>query len=615
MPLQHDKSPAVAVGQGACIDERLDALLSITGRMDGFLYRCRNDAAYTMLYISEGILAISGYPASDFTNNKVREYTSVTHPDDLARVFAEVDTALAEGRNWHVDYRIMPPLGEPVWVREIGGGVLNEAGDLLFLEGFVFDISDRKVIEDRNGELLKELRSANEALSMQKEAIELAKERSDHSANHDALTGLPNRAFFNDELPRVLSQRQRVHERAALMFLDLDRFKQVNDTLGHAAGDVLIKELSARLQAVLRANDVLARMGGDEFAVIRPDPGARQDVENFCREIMAAATKPFEVLGSHAAVGISIGVAISPDVGVDPSELARKADIALYQAKKSGRHCFQFFTEEMSETLFERHALEVDLRLALDTGRELEVVYQPVYSAERLDISGVEALLRWHHPRLGLVPPPLFIALAEECGLIERLGEWVLREACNAAAAWNIPTVAVNASPSQILQPEFANRVLKVLTDTGLSPSRLEIEITESTLLESSGTSSKVLKTLREAGVRIALDDFGTGYSSLSYLIKLEVDRLKIDRSFVQHLTESSASCSIVEAIVTMAHAVGISVTAEGVETRGQQEILTKVGCNNLQGYLLSRPVSASSLAKQLTPGELRLRLQNTEAA
>ena len=615
MSLQHDKSPAVAVGQGACIDERLAALLSITGRMDGFLYRCRNDAAYTMLYISEGILAISGYPASDFTNNKVREYTSVTHPDDLARVFAEVDTALAEGRNWHVDYRIMPPLGEPVWVREIGGGVLNEAGDLLFLEGFVFDISDRKVIEDRNVELLKELRSANEALSMQKEAIELAKERSDHSANHDALTGLPNRAFFNDELARVLSRRQRVHERAALMFLDLDRFKQVNDTLGHAAGDVLIKELSTRLQAVLRANDVLARMGGDEFAVIRPDPGARQDVENFCREIMAAATRPFEVLGSHAAVGISIGVAISPDVGVDSSELARKADIALYQAKKSGRHCFQFFTEEMSDALFERHALEVDLRLALDAGKELEVVYQPVYSAERLDITGVEALLRWHHPRLGSVPPPLFIALAEECGLIERLGEWALRQACNAAAAWNIPTVAVNASPSQILQPEFASRVLKVLAETGLSPTRLEIEITESTLLESSGTSSKVLKTLRGAGVRIALDDFGTGYSSLSYLIKLEVDRLKIDRSFVQPLTESSASCSIVQAIVTMAHAVGISVTAEGVETREQQEILTKIGCNNLQGYLLSRPASAASLAKQLTPGELRLRLQNTEAA
>jgi diguanylate cyclase (GGDEF)-like protein/PAS domain S-box-containing protein len=615
VPLQHDESPAFAEGQGARIDERLDALLSITGRMDGFLYRCRNDASYTMLYMSEGVRTVSGYPVDDFTNNSVREYVSVIHPDDLAHVYSAVDTALAAGRNWHVDYRIMPPLGEPVWVREIGGGVLNEAGDLLFLEGFVFDISDRKVIEDRNVELLAELRSANEALSMQKEAIELAKERSDHSANHDALTGLPNRTFFNDELARVLSQRQRAHERAALMFLDLDRFKQVNDTLGHAAGDVLIKELSTRLQAVLRPNDVLARMGGDEFAIIRPNPGTRQDVENFCREIMAAATKPFEVLGAHAAVGISIGVAISPDVGVDSSELARKADIALYQAKKSGRHCFQFFTEEMSDALFERHALEVDLRLALDAGKELEVVYQPVYSAQRLDITGVEALLRWHHPRLGSVPPPLFIALAEECGLIERLGEWALRQACNAAAAWNIPTVAVNASPSQILQPEFASRVLKVLAETGLSPTRLEIEITESTLLESSGTSSKVLKTLRGAGVRIALDDFGTGYSSLSYLIKLEVDRLKIDRSFVQPLTESSASCSIVQAIVTMAHAVGISVTAEGVETREQQEILTKIGCNNLQGYLLSRPGSAASLAKQLTPGELRSRLQNTEAA
>jgi diguanylate cyclase (GGDEF)-like protein/PAS domain S-box-containing protein len=593
----------------------LDALLSITGRMDGFLYRCRNDATYTMLYISEGFLSLTGYPTDDLTNNKVREYTSLIHPDDLPTVYAEVDAGLADNRNWHVDYRMVQPCGNAVWVREIGGGVLGERGELLYLEGFVFDIRDRKVIEDRNIELLHELQAVNEALSEQKRAIELAKEQSDYAANHDALTGLPNRACFNTELPRVLVEQLRTGGRTALMFLDLDRFKQVNDTLGHAAGDVLIKELAARLRALLRPSDVLARMGGDEFAIIRPDPDSRQEVKDFCCAIMSAAARPFEVLGSHAAVGISIGVAISPDFGVDGSELARKADIALYQAKKTGRNCFRFFTEEMSATLCERHALEVDLRHALDAGRELEVVYQPVYSAEHLEITGVEALLRWHHPRLGLVPPPTFIALAEECGLIERLGEWALREACKAAVEWSIPMIAVNASPCQVLQPEFASRVLEVLAETGLPPGRLEIEITESVLLESSGTSSNVLKTLRHAGVRIALDDFGTGYSSLSYLIKLEVDRLKIDRSFVQHLDEQSASCSIVQAITTMAHAVGISVTAEGVETPEQQAILTRIGCHNLQGYLFSRPVSVLSLAKLLAPSERRERLRDAAVA
>jgi EAL domain-containing protein (putative c-di-GMP-specific phosphodiesterase class I) len=324
---------------------------------------------------------------------------------------------------------------------------------------------------------------------------------------------------------------------------------------------------------------------------------------------------PFEVLGNQAAVGISIGIAMSPEAGTDRIELARKADIALYEAKKGGHKSFQFFTEEMSETLCERHALEVDLRLALDACKQLEVVYQPVYSTEARGISAIEALVRWNHPRFGSVPPTLFVALAEECGLINRLGEWVLREACRMARDTNIRTVAVNASPSQFLQPDFAKRVLSVLNDCGMTPDRLEIEITEGTLLESSGISGRVLKALRAAGVRIALDDFGTGYSSLSYLIKLEVDRIKIDRSFVQHLTYTSPSCSIIQAIVTMAHAVGVAVTAEGVETHEQREILTDIGCNSLQGYLLSRPVSASKLAEMMATGETHVYPQKTEAA
>ncbi|MCC7252576.1 EAL domain-containing protein [Hyphomicrobium sp.] len=414
-----------------------------------------------------------------------------------------------------------------------------------------------------------------------------------HLALHDTLTGLPNRAFLNERLDDALNDVRQGRGQLALVFLDLDRFKQVNDSLGHAAGDALICELAGHLTATLKAGNVLARMGGDEFAIVMRDIKGRVEVEALCRDIVAVVSRPFDVLGGQAMVGISIGVAIAPTAGLDRSELARKADIALYQAKRSGGQHFEFFTEDMSHTVQQRRDLEIDLRRALETGNELEVVFQPICAARDLELSGVEALLRWTHPRIGAVSPYTFIGLAEDCGVIDQLGDLVLRRACAVAGAWAVDTVSVNVSAIQLRQNDFAERVLALLDETGMPPTSLDIEITESTLIGGSEASGRNLKALRAAGVKISLDDFGTGYSSLSYLMKLEVDRIKIDRSFVRHLGESAQSESIVQAIVTMAHAVGVTVTAEGVETREQQDFLVDIGCNHLQGYLLSPPLSA----------------------
>ena len=440
----------------------------------------------------------------------------------------------------------------------------------------------------------------------------LSDAHSKHLAYHDSLTGLPNRAYFNNRLDQSLAS-VRGSSALALMFLDLDRFKEVNDTFGHAAGDALIRQVSDQLSTLIGPEDVLARMGGDEFAVIRCST-TKEQVEELSQRIAGAISRPFDVNGCKAAVGISIGIAMAPEAGTDRGELARKADIALYQAKKSTGDRFQFFTEEMGQRIQTRQALEMDLREALDTGRGLVVAYQPVYCVDGLKIKGAEALARWDHPRLGPISPVVFVALAEECGLIDRLGDWVLRKACGAAQAWSLETISVNASAVQCHQADFADRVLAILRDTGLPPNRLEIEITESVLLDASGASARALKTLRDKGIRVALDDFGTGFSSLSYLIKLEVDRIKIDRSFVQHLDHSEQSRSIVRAIVNMAAALDVAVTAEGVETHAQLTFLSQAGCNHLQGYLFSKPVSPTRLTELLMSGE-GSRFPNSNAA
>lgn len=416
-----------------------------------------------------------------------------------------------------------------------------------------------------------------------------------HLAFHDVLTGLPNRALFSDRLDQALARARR-GEPVALLALDLDRFKHVNDTLGHHAGDALIREFSSRLAALVRGADTVARLGGDEFAILLSGYEPEQ-VELLCQRVLNTVRTPFNVLGSNAFVGASIGVVHAPEAGHDRVDLLRKADIALYRAKAEGRDCFRTFTAEMDETVRVRSAIEDDLRVALASGDGLLVHYQPQVNGSGQAIIGLEALVRWQHPTRGLMSPEHFIMVAEETGLICQLGEWVLRKACATSRLHPQLFMAVNLSPVQFRSSGFAERLIAVVREAGADPSRIELEVTEGVLLDDDELVREALKKLRAAGLRIALDDFGTGYSSLSYLRRFEVDKIKIDKSFVQHLGHAVDSAAIITAVVTLGHAMGLTVTAEGVETGDQCRFLTAAGCNQLQGHLFSRAVPEEDLA------------------
>jgi len=358
----------------------------------------------------------------------------------------------------------------------------------------------------------------------------------------------------------------------------------------------LIRELAGRLTGLVRSSDCVARLGGDEFAILLCGVASTGDVSGLCERILKSVAHPFELLGNAAFVGVSIGVAIAPESGVDRAEVMRKADIALYRAKFEGRNRFRIFSEEMDHFVQRRQRIEAELREAIDAGNQLKVVFQPIYANGTGTLNSVEALLRWNHPKHGLVPPGIFIPIAEESGLIHAIGDWVLRQSCLAAKRWPVQHIAVNVSPIQFRSPLFAEKVLDTLRETGLDPSRLELEVTESVLLDSAETAMDTFNTLRGAGVRIALDDFGTGYSSLTYLQKFPVDRIKIDRSFVHNLDANTASHAIVQAIVDLARAMHVRVTAEGVETTAQRDALQRIGCDDLQGFLLSVPLDPEDI-------------------
>lgn len=425
--------------------------------------------------------------------------------------------------------------------------------------------------------------------------LEAGRADAEHRAAHDALTGLPNRVSFEQALSRALALRPSRDRRTTVLMLDLDRFKQVNDTLGHRAGDDLIQAVGQRLIGLLGTTDTLARLGGDEFAVIHHHAPGLDHPLGLAQDIIDAIGKPFDVFGSEAFVGVSIGIAAVDGGEADAHELTRKADIALYEAKASGRNRAVVFEESMNEFLQNRKTIEGELREALRRNDQLSVAFQPLFDPERKAV-GAEALARWVHPRLGQVSPAHFIPVAEATGLIGQLGAFVLRAACEMGARNPGYIFAVNISPMQLRDPDFPQTVFALLTETGMRPADLELEITESILLEELSDSAEALRLFRSAGIRIALDDFGTGYSSLNYLKRYPVDRIKIDRSFVSQLAPGSVSVAIVQAMVNLAHALKIEVTAEGVETEAQYSVLTDLGCNVYQGFLLSAPVAPSAL-------------------
>jgi diguanylate cyclase (GGDEF)-like protein len=410
-----------------------------------------------------------------------------------------------------------------------------------------------------------------------------------HLAHHDVLTGLPNRAAFNERFALALEGAIKSGEPMALMCLDLDRFKHVNDLFGHALGDLLLCEVARRLQAAA-GDTFLARIGGDEFSLILTGGNVASAAARLAERITTALGDCIELKGRKLTANVSVGVALYPNDASDGEELICNADAALYRAKSDGPGSYRFFEPEMDRQLRESHEIQHELSSALQND-EFKLVYQPVALIGG-DVIGFEALLRWHHPIRGLVPPSTFIPLAEDGGLIIPLGEWVLRAACREAVSWQSEAqVAVNLSPVQFHHGDLPGLIHSVLLETGLSPSRLELEITESVLVDDFSHAQSILRRLKTLGVKISMDDFGTGYSSLSYLQSFPFDKIKIDRSFVSDLETNNNSAAIVRAVITLARSLNLPVLAEGVETEAQRKILSKEGCNQIQGYLIGKPL------------------------
>lgn len=426
--------------------------------------------------------------------------------------------------------------------------------------------------------------------------LEVTQERATFLAFHDGLTGIPNRALFEDRLEQALANMRRTGSSIALHYIDLDRFKHVNDTLGHPAGDELIRFAAKGLSGLVDEVDTVARLGGDEFAIIQFQPSHVAAAEALSQQVVDTFAEPVPIAGVEALIGASVGVIFTNDTSVDAAELMRQADIALYQAKANGRGRYQLFAGELDHAVQERRAVEVDLRDALRSGQGLELVYQPIFHTADGRLAGAEALVRWDHPTRGRLSPDTFIGLAEERGLIDQLGAWVMHSACTFAADTSLPWIAVNVSPLQFRNERFADNVRATLRRTRLPARRLQIEITEGLLLQNSPAVQATLGELRAAGIRIALDDFGTGYSSISYLRTHGIDKLKIDQSFTAQLSTDPQIESIIKSIVDLGRALDMVVTAEGVETVEQKAVLAQIGCDELQGYLLSRPITADEM-------------------
>lgn len=449
-----------------------------------------------------------------------------------------------------------------------------------------------------------ERKKAEETIRRLYEELKKMEEEVRHMAHHDPLTGLPNRRLFISLLSLGFAQSRRHDMKLAILFLDLDRFKDINDTMGHEAGDELLKEVAGRLKATVRASDTVARIGGDEFNVILPDVVRAEDISDVAQKIVECFRKTFMIAGHEFHVTPSIGISVYPDDSEEMDALLKYADIAMYDAKKAGRNTYRFYNQEMNVRSTERIRLDSGLRLAIERG-DLYVHYQPIIDINTGRIVCAEALVRWQHPDMGLLDAARFVSVAEETGLMSSIDEWVLLTVCSQVGSWNeagltpIP-VTVNLSARLFQNPELANKVSHIIDETGIPPFCLHIEITESTAMTNIGRTAASIKELAEMGLRISIDDYGVGCSSLNYLKRLPVTRLKIDQSFIRDISTDSGDRDIISAVTAMAHKMDMKVIAEGVETEEQLSFLRQAGCDEMQGFLFSKPLTAGEFEKIL---------------
>lgn len=527
-------------------------------------------------------LQILGYSEKEARSN-IAWWETLCHGEDLAemrRCLQEICRRDADSPTFELEYRMRDRQGEWVWVQSRAGVVERGSdGSAVRVVGTMVDITQKRRVE--------------ETIRWQ--------------AHHDALTGLPNRNMFRQRVHEAIEKANETDARMAVLFVDLDGFKHVNDTLGHGAGDMLLQNVANRFKECLRRTDFISRMGGDEFTILLPQLAGPDEPEMTARRLLSMLTQTIVVDNQELYVTASIGVSLYPEHGADADTLLKRADLAMYQAKEQGKNNFLVCDAAMTARTVERLTLENQLRRALDRN-EMRLLFQPLVDLRSGDIIGVEALARWEHPRLGSVPPSKFIPLAEETGLILSVGSWVLHQACRVGAAWQKAgrplRVSVNLSARQLSLPRFAELVFAALEESGLAPDLLELELTENALLGHLEVGESVLRRLKDAGVHLSVDDFGTGYSSLSYLRRLPLDAVKIDRSFVAELVPQGGddiivhnqTQAIVQAIIDLSHALSLSVVAEGVETPEQRECLIRLGCDSMQGHLFSQPIPAEQV-------------------
>jgi len=535
------------------------------------------DADDRVLTVNAAFSRITGISADEMLGRIFGE--SAFRPTDPEQFAARREVRLRQGHVTGEVFRHRKDGSElPLWIT--ASNVVDESGRIVNSVRVYTDISELK------------------ATQRQLEAL----------ASKDALTGLPNRLYFKDQLERLLAQSQRDPQQFALLFIDLDNFKKINDSLGHAAGDDVLQQTARRLRECVRESDTVARIGGDEFTIIVPQLKSARGPEVVAAQVLEALAAPFSVAGHEHFLNASIGIALYPADGESADALLRNADTAMYRAKEGGRGCYVYFEERMNVAARARVNLERELRRAIEQG-EFRLCYQPKLDLRTGRIAGAEALLRWHSPERGLRLPMEFIPLAEETGLIVPIGEWVLREACHQYAAWcgegiALPHIAVNVSARQFKQKAFVETLGSIVRAAGIAPHCLELEITETLLIDSISGVEETLHALTGMGIALSLDDFGTGYSSLAYLRRFPLTTVKIERSFVSDLGTSEGAGAIATAIIAMAHALGKQVVAEGVETNKQAALLTRMKCDHIQGYHYSRPLTPSEFARFYTDAE-----------